>query len=61
MPGIFPVLGGTETEAKAHYGELQAIAPPSAPWTTLRNPPRAAAATPAGARATRELLRSGQP
>ncbi|MET0790300.1 MAG: LLM class flavin-dependent oxidoreductase [Polyangiaceae bacterium] len=37
MPGLFPVLGGTELEAKAHYEELQALAPPSAAWTTLRN------------------------
>jgi len=37
MPGLFPVLGGTEAAAKAHYEELQALAPPSAAWTTLRS------------------------
>jgi alkanesulfonate monooxygenase SsuD/methylene tetrahydromethanopterin reductase-like flavin-dependent oxidoreductase (luciferase family) len=37
MPGLFPVLGGTEAAAKAHYEELQALAPPSAAWITLRN------------------------
>jgi len=36
MPGIFPVLGGTEAEAEANYEELQALVHPSVAWSILR-------------------------
>jgi FMN-dependent oxidoreductase (nitrilotriacetate monooxygenase family) len=36
MPGIFPVLGGTEAEALANYEELQALVHPSVAWSILR-------------------------
>jgi FMN-dependent oxidoreductase (nitrilotriacetate monooxygenase family) len=36
MPGIFPVLGGTEAEAHANYEELQALAHPSVAWNILK-------------------------
>ena len=36
MPGVFPVLGGTEAEAKANYEELQALVDPTVAWSILR-------------------------
>ncbi|WP_158914167.1 LLM class flavin-dependent oxidoreductase [Caulobacter sp. S45] len=36
MPGIFPVLGGDEAEAKANYEELQALVAPEIAWSILR-------------------------
>jgi len=36
MPGIFPVLGGTEAEAQANYEELQSLVYPSVAWSILR-------------------------
>ncbi len=36
MPGIFPVLGGTEREAEARYEELQALVDPAVAWGILR-------------------------
>jgi alkanesulfonate monooxygenase SsuD/methylene tetrahydromethanopterin reductase-like flavin-dependent oxidoreductase (luciferase family) len=36
MPGIFPVLGGTEAEAKANYEALQALVHPQVAWSILR-------------------------
>lgn len=34
-PGIFPVLGGTEAEAKANYDYLQSLIHPSIAWNIL--------------------------
>ncbi|MBV8908330.1 MAG: LLM class flavin-dependent oxidoreductase [Sphingomonas sp.] len=36
MPGIFPVLGGTEAEAKANYEYIQSLVHPSVAWSILR-------------------------
>ena len=36
MPGIFPVLGGTQAEARANYEELQSLVHPSVAWGILR-------------------------
>jgi N-acetyl-S-(2-succino)cysteine monooxygenase len=36
MPGIFPVLGGTEAEAQANYEALQALVHPSVAWSILK-------------------------
>lgn len=36
MPGIFPVLGGTETEAKANYDQIQALVHPVIAWSILK-------------------------
>ena len=36
MPGIFPVLGGTEAEAQANYEEIQALVPPVIAWSILK-------------------------
>jgi FMN-dependent oxidoreductase (nitrilotriacetate monooxygenase family) len=36
MPGIFPVLGGTEAQAKANYEELQALVHPAVAWSILK-------------------------
>jgi FMN-dependent oxidoreductase (nitrilotriacetate monooxygenase family) len=36
MPGIFPVLGGTEAEAAANYEALQALVHPSVAWNILK-------------------------
>ena len=36
MPGIFPVLGGTEAEAEANYEALQALVHPSVAWGILQ-------------------------
>ncbi|HEY2752508.1 LLM class flavin-dependent oxidoreductase [Phenylobacterium sp.] len=36
MPGIFPVLGGTEAEAQANYEDLQALVHPSVAWSILK-------------------------
>lgn len=36
MPGVFPVLGGTEAEAYANYEELQALVHPSVAWSILK-------------------------
>jgi FMN-dependent oxidoreductase (nitrilotriacetate monooxygenase family) len=36
MPGIFPVLGGTEAEAQARYEELQALVHPAIAWGILK-------------------------
>jgi len=36
MPGIFPVLGGTEAEANANYEELQSLVHPSVAWSILK-------------------------
>ena len=33
MPGIFPVLGGTEAEATANCEELQALVHPAVAWS----------------------------
>jgi FMN-dependent oxidoreductase (nitrilotriacetate monooxygenase family) len=36
MPGVFPVLGGTEAEAEANYEALQSLVHPSVAWGILR-------------------------
>lgn len=36
MPGIFPVLGGTEAEAHANYEFIQSLVHPSIAWAILR-------------------------
>jgi FMN-dependent oxidoreductase (nitrilotriacetate monooxygenase family) len=36
MPGIFPVLGGTEAEAHANYEYLQSLIHPETAWSLLR-------------------------
>lgn len=36
MPGIFPVLGGTEREAQDRYEELQALVHPAIAWGILK-------------------------
>jgi FMN-dependent oxidoreductase (nitrilotriacetate monooxygenase family) len=36
MPGIFPVLGGTEQEAQDRYEELQALVHPAIAWGILK-------------------------
>jgi FMN-dependent oxidoreductase (nitrilotriacetate monooxygenase family) len=36
MPGIFPVLGGTEADAQANYEALQALVHPSVAWSILK-------------------------
>ena len=36
MPGIFPVLGGTEAEAEANYEALQALVDPQVAWDILQ-------------------------
>ena len=36
MPGIFPVLGGTEAQAQANYEALQALVHPSVAWNILK-------------------------
>jgi FMN-dependent oxidoreductase (nitrilotriacetate monooxygenase family) len=36
MPGIFPVLGGTEAEAKANYEALQDLVHPAVAWNILK-------------------------
>lgn len=36
MPGIFPVLGGTEAEARANYEALQSLVHPSVAWSILK-------------------------
>jgi len=36
MPGIFPVIGGTEAEAARKYEELQSLVHPSVAWGMLR-------------------------
>ncbi|MDB5446515.1 MAG: class flavin-dependent oxidoreductase [Phenylobacterium sp.] len=36
MPGIFPVLGGTEAEAEANYEALQALVHPATAWSILK-------------------------
>ena len=36
MPGIFPVLGGTEAEAKANYDQIQALVHPVIAWSILK-------------------------
>ncbi|MDB5712949.1 MAG: class flavin-dependent oxidoreductase [Sphingomonadales bacterium] len=36
MPGIFPVLGGTEAEAAANYEQLQSYVQPEVAWGILR-------------------------
>ena len=36
MPGIFPVLGGSEAEAQANYEELQSLVHPETAWNILR-------------------------
>lgn len=36
MPGIFPVLGGTEAEAKANYEDLQSLVHPAVAWSILQ-------------------------
>lgn len=36
MPGIFPVLGGTEAEAQTRYEELQALVHPAIAWGILK-------------------------
>jgi len=36
MPGIFPVLGGSEAEAQANYEALQALIHPSVAWSILK-------------------------
>ncbi|MBB4858931.1 FMN-dependent oxidoreductase (nitrilotriacetate monooxygenase family) [Novosphingobium chloroacetimidivorans] len=35
MPGIFPVLGGSEAEAKANYEEIQSLVHPDTAWNIL--------------------------
>ena len=36
MPGIFPVLGGTEAQAQANYEEIQALVSPEVAWSILK-------------------------
>jgi len=36
MPGIFPVLGGTEAEARANYDFIQSLVHPSIAWSILK-------------------------
>lgn len=36
MPGIFPVLGGTEAEARANYDFIQSLVHPTIAWSILR-------------------------
>jgi len=36
MPGIFPVLGGTEAEAKANYDQIQSLVHPVIAWSILK-------------------------
>jgi N-acetyl-S-(2-succino)cysteine monooxygenase len=36
MPGIFPVLGGTEVEAQANYDFIQSLVHPSIAWAILK-------------------------
>jgi FMN-dependent oxidoreductase (nitrilotriacetate monooxygenase family) len=36
MPGLFPVLGGTEAEAKANYELIQSLVHPSIAWGILK-------------------------
>jgi len=36
MPGIFPVLGGTEAEARANYDEIQSLVAPVIAWSILK-------------------------
>jgi FMN-dependent oxidoreductase (nitrilotriacetate monooxygenase family) len=36
MPGIFPVLGGTEAEAEANYEYLQSLIHPATAWNILK-------------------------
>lgn len=36
MPGIFPVLGGTEAEAKANYEFIQSLVHPVIAWSILK-------------------------
>jgi FMN-dependent oxidoreductase (nitrilotriacetate monooxygenase family) len=36
MPGIFPVLGGTEAEAKANYDFIQSLVHPTIAWSILK-------------------------
>ena len=36
MPGIFPVLGGTEAEAKANYDYIQSLVHPVIAWSILK-------------------------
>jgi FMN-dependent oxidoreductase (nitrilotriacetate monooxygenase family) len=36
MPGIFPVLGGTEQEAQANYDFIQSLVHPSIAWSILK-------------------------
>ena len=36
MPGLFPVLGGTEAEAQANYEEIQDLVHPSVAWGILK-------------------------
>jgi alkanesulfonate monooxygenase SsuD/methylene tetrahydromethanopterin reductase-like flavin-dependent oxidoreductase (luciferase family) len=36
MPGIFPVLGGTEAEAQANYEFIQSLVHPTIAWSILK-------------------------
>lgn len=36
MPGIFPVLGGTESEAQANYEYIQSLVHPAIAWAILK-------------------------
>lgn len=36
MPGIFPVLGGTEAEAKKNYDQIQSLVHPVIAWSILK-------------------------
>ena len=36
MPGIFPVLGGTEAEARANYDFIQSLVHPTIAWSILK-------------------------
>ena len=36
MPGIFPVLGGTEAEASANYEHIQSLVAPAVAWSILK-------------------------
>ena len=36
MPGLFPVLGGTEAEAKANYDHIQSLVHPVIAWAILK-------------------------
>lgn len=36
MPGVFPVLGGTEAEARANYEALQDLVHPAVAWNILK-------------------------